>query len=578
MTTAPTDSILAADIGSITARVALFDIVSGEFRFVASGEARSTAEPPFSYMGEGLHQAMEHLKILTGRTFMDDNDRLIMPIRMDGSGIDAFAASASGGKPLRVALAGLMPNISLASAERVALSAHVIIVDRMGLGDRRKPERQIDDLINAKPEVVIIAGGTDYGSQGAVLKLADTVAMAARRMREGTRPEILFVGNAALHEKIKDMFTGLCDVGVAENLRPVLNEENITSARRQLARVYERVRLGTMAGYGELSQWTTNGVTPNATAFGNLVHHMSQTTDSGKGLLAVDVGSASTTLAAAIGGDISVTVRADLGVGHSAAYLTPSIDRLSRWLPEAYPDGEVRDYIANKSLAPATVPYELRELFLEHALARQCMQNVLQSAAWPAKLKGIPGLLPSFDTIIGSGAVLARAPKPGQAALMLLDGLQPTGIVTLVLDSHSLMPLLGAASALNPVAVVQALDAGALSVIGTAVCLVGDGRPGQEAVRVKATVGDQKIDRRISFGSLELIHLPPERDVKVSIQPSGAFDAGFGRGASKSITIQTGAVGLIVDARGRPIGIPTTADKRHGTVSKWCANLGEYSS
>ncbi|MEK6575744.1 MAG: glutamate mutase L, partial [Chloroflexota bacterium] len=131
MTTAPTDSILAADIGSITARVALFDIVSGEFRFVASGEARSTVEPPFSYMGEGLHQAMEHLKILTGRTFMDDNDRLIMPIRMDGSGIDAFAASASGGKPLRVALAGLMPNISLASAERVALSAHVIIVDRM---------------------------------------------------------------------------------------------------------------------------------------------------------------------------------------------------------------------------------------------------------------------------------------------------------------------------------------------------------------------------------------------------------------------------------------------------------------
>jgi hypothetical protein len=66
--------------------------------------------------------------------------------------------------------------------------------------------------------------------------------------------------------------------------------------------------------------------------------------------------------------------------------------------------------------------------------------------------------------------------------------------------------------------------------------------------------------------------------VKVSIQPSGAFDAGFGRGASKSITIQTGAVGLIVDARGRPIGIPTTADERHGTVSKWCANLGEYSS
>src|SRR5574341_108381 len=251
MTTAPTDCILAADIGSVTTRAALFDIVSGGFRFVAAGEARSTVEPPFSYMGEGLRQAADNLTALMGRRLMDENDRLIMPSRTDGSGIDAFAVSASAGRPLRTVIVGLMPNLSLASAERVATSAHTTIVDRLGLGDRRKREKQIDDLISAKPELVIMAGGTDFGSEGAVLQLAETVAIAVRRLREGTHPEILYIGNAALHEKIKDLFSGLCEVALAENVRPALEAEHIAFARRQLARTYERLRLGTLPGYGE---------------------------------------------------------------------------------------------------------------------------------------------------------------------------------------------------------------------------------------------------------------------------------------------------------------------------------------
>ncbi|MBM4422095.1 MAG: hypothetical protein FJ030_01725 [Chloroflexi bacterium] len=574
---APTDSILAADIGSVTTRAALLDIVSGQFRFVAAGEARSTAEPPFSYMGEGVRQALDHLHIITARPFMDEGDRLLMPTRADGAGVDAFAVSASVGKPLRVALVGLMPNISLASAERIAMSGQATIVDRLGLGDRRRREKQIDDLINAKPEVVIISGGTDHGSQGAVLKLADTVAIATRLMREAARPDILFVGNAVLHDRVRDMFAGVCDVVVAENLRPSLNDETIASARRQLARLYERVRLRAMPGYGELAQWSGNGVAPNASAFGNLVRYLSRAMEGGKGVLAVDVGSATTTLAAAIGGDGSVTVRADLGVGHSAAHLANAIDRIARWMPEATLDDDLRDYLSNKTLYPATVPQELRELQIEHALARQCLQGVAQSAVWPAKLKGYPGLTPAFDTIIGSGAVLARAPKPGQAALMLLDSLQPTGVTTLLLDWQCLMPALGAAAAMNPTAVVQALETNALINLGAAVSLVGEGRPGQEAVRVKASLPTgEKIDQKITFGSLEVVHMPPNVDVKVSIQPSGAFDAGFGRGASKTIAINSGAVGLIVDARGRPIGIPTAADKRYEAVSKWNMNVGEY--
>jgi hypothetical protein len=575
MTTAPTDSILAADIGSVTTRAALFDIVSGGFRFIAVGEARSSIEPPFSYMGEGLRHAAEQLTALTGRKFMDENERLIMPARADGAGTDAFAVSASGVKPLRTVLVGLMPNISLLSAERVALSGHLQIVERLGLGDGRKREKQIDDLLNARLDLAIIAGGTDFGSQGAVLQLADTVAIAARLMREGARPEVLFIGNAALHERVKDLFVGVCEVAVTENVRPSLGEENLASARRMLAHIYEHARLGSLPGYGELAQWSGSGVAPNSAALGMLIRHFSEVSKDAA-VLGVDIGSATTTLAAAIGEDLAITVRADLGVGHSAGYQANALDKIARWLPDRFSDEEIRDYVSNKSLAPASVPYELRDLYLEHGLARQCLLNATQGANWPAKAKGVPGLTPNFDTIVGTGAVLARAPKPGQAALILLDSLQPSGVTTLVLDTQNLLPLLGAAAGLNPVAVVQTLEAGALTTLGTAVTASGEGRQGQAAVRVKGTLADgQQIKEDVAYGQLAVFKMPPG-DSKVTVQPLGGLDIGFGRGNAKTLTLSESAVGLIIDARGRPINFPGSAEARREAVSRWCGALGQY--
>lgn len=575
MTTAPTDSILAADIGSVTTRAALFDIVSGSFRFIAAGEARSSVEPPFNYMSEGVRHATEQLNLLTGRVFMDENERLIVPTRADGAGIDAFTATVSGVKPMRTILVGLMPNISLASAERVASTGQVLIIDRIGLGDRRKRERQIDDMMNAKPDLVMIAGGTDFGSQGAVLQLADTVAIAARLMREGTRPTILFIGNAALHDRVKDLFTGVTDVFVTENVRPSLQDENIASARRLLARVYEHTRLSTLPGYGELTQWSTTNVAPSASALGNLIRHISEASNNAA-ILAADIGSATTALAAAVGDDLTLTVRADLGVGHSVNSQSNALDRIMRWLPNKYTEEEVRDYIANKALAPASVPQELSDLYIEHAIARQCLLSAIQNANWPAKAKGLVGLTPNFDTIIGSGAVLGKAPNPGQAALMMIDSLQPTGATTLVLDSQSLLPLLGAAAALNPVAVVQVLEAGALTTLGTVIGVTGEGRPGQTAVRVRGTLADgQQLKDDVSVGSLAVYHLPSGTS-KITLQPSGGLDVGNGRGATKTLNLTETAVGLIIDARGRPIVFPSGAEARRQAVSHWCSTLGQY--
>jgi hypothetical protein len=584
MTTAPTDSILTADIGNVNTRVALFDLVNGKFRFIAGGEARTTVEPPYNSLSEGLRRALEDLQRVSGRAFMDENDRLIMPVRDDGNGVDAFAATASAGDPLKVALVGLTPNVSLTSARRAALSTYIQVVDVIGLNDRRREEQQIDALLAAKPELVIIAGGTEGGSQAAVLKLAETVALAANLMPEGTRPEILFIGNSSARDGVREKYDGLCEVLVADNARPELNSEQLAPARRQLSWLFEHARLATLGGYTELAQWGGGTVAPTATAFGNVIRFLGEISDGRKGVLGVDVGSTATTAAAAFGKDLSLTVRSDLGVGHNAARVLShtTVGQLMQWLPEEYSDEEVRDYLFNKTLAPAIVPYELRELYIEHALARQCLSAALTTAqaAWPRNVNGngANSAPASFDPLIGAGAVLARAPHPGQAALMLLDGVQPIGVTRLMLDTNAVMAALGATAALNPVAVSQVLQAGDLMTLGVAVCLSGAARFGQEVARVKLEpANDDPVERKVMFGSLEVLPLPLGEEAKLTVRPSRGLDAGFGPNTAKTIPVIGGAVGVIIDARGRPIAFPKAPDRRREMVKQWFETLGEYS-
>ena len=578
MTTAPTDSLLVADIGSVTTRAALLDIVNGQFRFVALGEAPSSVAPPFGDMSEGVRHALDHLGQITGRAFLDEDERLILPARADGSGVDAFTATVSAGEPLRAVLVGLMPNISLASAQRLATTSYVRVVELFGLGDRRREDQQLDALLHAKPEVVIISGGTENGSQAAVLRLAETVALAAQLMPETARPEILFAGNSAAREKIKTLFANLCHVEVANNLRPELDDEDVASAGRGLAKMYEHLRLKRMAGYNEMSQWRGGGsITPAANAFGNVVRFLGKTADGKNRALGVDLGASSTAVAASFADNLWLTVRADVGVGHSASNLLHHVplENVTRWLPEGLSADDAHDYIFNKSIHPATLPHEARELYLEHALACECLLLAVSAAqtGWPASASG---LLPQFDRIIGTGAALARAPKAGQAALMMLNGLQPTGITQLILDWHVIAPALGAAAALNPVAAVQILETDSFQTLGTAVSLVGRGRIGQTAARIKISGGDEAVDAKVPFGSIKIFRLPPDREVKVALHPAAGFNAGFGVGAAKTLTVRGGAVGLIVDARGRPVAFPSNPAKRMAAVNQWYRELGEY--
>jgi hypothetical protein len=70
-------------------------------------------------------------------------------------------------------------------------------------------------------------------------------------------------------------------------------------------------------------------------------------------------------------------------------------------------------------------------------------------------------------------------------------------------------------------------------------------------------------------GDTKIIPLEKERQLAAEIIPSPGVDAGEGKGRRFRKAIRGGEVGLIFDARGRPIVFPEVPDGRIETVTKW---------
>jgi hypothetical protein len=569
------DTILAVNFGAATTRALLFDVVENVYRFVGCGESPSTVDAPYSDASEGLRLALGELEAVTGRAMLDDSARLVMPATTDGRGADAFVATSSAGPAVRTLLVGLLPDVSLDSARRITTGSYLKVLDRFSLGDTRGQDEQIDAVIAANPELLVIAGGTDGGATDALLKLVETVGLACHLLPPGTKTRALFAGNADLQARMTGLLSRVAGVRTAPNVQPDLAQMQLAPARVELGNLVEELRGEQIGGFLALSQWAGGRILPTAEAAGQYVRFLSKLPAWPRGVLSVDVGSANTSVAAAWNGELHLSTRPDLGLGANAAQVLaePSSDLARRWLPFACGEEAWREFVLNKSAHPASVPADLDDLWLELALARQVLRAALVTARadWPANAPSPrPELLPWFSLILGGGAVLARAPRPGLAALVLLDALQPAGVTRLMIDGYHLAPALGGMAATHPAAVAQVYDSLAFLDLGTAVSLVGRGTVGQAAIHIKLAEDDgpeREVD--VPFGSVEVLPLPLGRKAKLTLRPRAGFNAGWGAGRGRSIRIQGGVLGVIIDARGRPIVFPRAPEQAQLLVKQW---------
>ncbi|MEX1246991.1 MAG: glutamate mutase L [Anaerolineales bacterium] len=573
-------SLLSIDVGSVNTRALFFDTVEGRYRFLAAGEAPSTAGAPAFDMNVGVLDALEQLQEFIGRTLVSDQGLLISPDNEADVGANAVTATFSGGPPIKVVTVGLLGEVSLDSVNKLVTSTHCHIVESLSLNDRRKPEHIIDAICRKLPDLIVLAGGTNRGASRSVVRLANYLALALNLIPQGQRPPVLFVGNENLNEEIDTLLGALTKLHRAPNIRPNLDQESLGPAKQQLDEMYFNIQARKQRGLQELRNLAEGQFLTSSTALGRVVRFLSTVIDAPKGMLGVDLGAAHTTVAAAFGGELQQRVFPELGVGSSLGGMIAEthLTQIVRWIPYDVSEDFVLNYLHNKPLFPQTLPTSPEELAVEQAAARQVMRLAIGKSLPlfpPSAIYPLPGTVPWFDRILVSGSAVARAPRPEQSLMMILDAIQPVGIATIILDQNNLVGAVGASAQIDPLLAVHILESNAFMNLGTIITPVGKARGGT-LLRIQMTSEGQKqpvVD--VQGGGLQVIPLPLGKAVDLYVQPLQNVNIGLGPGRGGWVRrVVGGAFGLIIDARGRPVQVPVPFNNRLETLKAWQEALG----
>jgi hypothetical protein len=329
-----------------------------------------------------------------------------------------------------------------------------------------------------------------------------------------------------------------------------------------------------------LTAWSRLPLLPTAAAFSRVVDYLwHREGNPDRGVLGIDVGAATITVAATFNDRPYLTV-----YGKGIAYgpldwvKEHGIGSLMRWLPEEMGEEDVLVLLYNRELRPWTIPQDPRELWVEQAVVREMLRSALNVAlpTWDVGA-GSPqmGIMPHLDPILVSGGGIVHMPRPGQALLTVLDALQPTGISTILLDVNRAAPALGAVAGIKPLAATSALEAGALVSLGTVISPVGKARPGDTILRMHIAYEDGgDLDVEARYGEMEIWPLLPGQRATLELKPNRRFDVGLGLGHGGKVQAMGGLVGLVVDARGRPLVLPDDADRRRRALNRWIWDVG----
>lgn len=561
------ESVLTIDIGSVNTRALLFDVVDGHYHYIASASGPTTSGAPYFDIREGVKSALMGLQTITGRVLMGKDSLIVLPSQADGAGVDRLALTSSAGEDLKLVTMGLLSDVSLQSAQRLAGTTYGKLVDSIGLSDRRRIDAQIDALHQAQPDVVIIAGGSERGATRSVNKMVELVMMACKDLEKENRPKVLYCGNSALAKRVKDTLERDVVVALSPNIRPSIDQEDITPAESLLAKITARLQTLHIGGLDALVKISSAPLLPSAYALGRIMRFSSELSDLSKPTLGLDLGASAVTLAVASPEALQLNVFRSLGIGGSlpAALEQIPLEDVARWVPVEVTLDELRDYLYQRSLFPASVPVTPEALAIEQAMIRQILRCASQQLTerWPETQN-------SFERIFVSGAALTDTQSPAQSLLMVLDGLQPLGINVIMLDPYGLSQALGAIASINTLLPAQIIESGAYANLGTVICPISDARPGTVILKVGVSYEDGS-ETQVEVKQGTIVPLPVRNGqvahLQVETQHGAILDPFLPR--LKRFKIVGGVCGAVVDARGRPIALSGDAAKRREQLTRW---------
>ena len=355
--------ILATDCGSTTTKAILIEKVDGVYRQTHRGEAPTTVEAPFADVTIGVVNAVTEVQELAGRRLIGDDGRIIRPAT-DQRGLRHLHLDVE--RRRRPADDGRRRRSRDDRRERQARGTRRRR-DRHGrhrVERRRKPHEQIQRIRELRPDMILISGGIDGGTTTHVVQIAELIAPAKPRPRFGGeyRLPVIYAGNkdaAPLVRKVLEGAEGFA-LTVVDNLRPVLERENLGPARDAIHDLFLEHVMAHAPGYDKLMQWTDAPIMPTPGAVGNILQTIAER--QGINVVGVDIGGATTDVFSVFDGIFNRTVSANLGMSYSISNVCAEagMPNILRWVPFDMDERELRNRVKNKMIRPTTIPADAR--------------------------------------------------------------------------------------------------------------------------------------------------------------------------------------------------------------------------
>lgn len=206
--------VLVAEIGSTTTIVNAFNIHTNP-KFLGRGVANTTVSTDVT---EGLQLAIEDLSAYLGV------DKLEY--------VEMFASSSAAGG-LKMTVHGLVYEMTVRASKEAALNAganiHLVTANKV-------TEKDLSKIKKVNPNIILVAGGTDYGERETALYNIEKVA------KLDINVPIIYAGNIENHDEIKELFELLQishRLKIVENVYPRVDYLNILPLRKIIYETFE---------------------------------------------------------------------------------------------------------------------------------------------------------------------------------------------------------------------------------------------------------------------------------------------------------------------------------------------------
>ena len=402
------NNILLIDFGSTYTKITAVDVD----REKVLGTARGITTVETDIM-DGLNQALSALFAKTGK--------------LEFSKVLGCSSAAGGLKMIAV---GLVPEMTAEAAKRAALGAGAKVLK---VFTHELSEYEIEEIEELKPDIILLAGGTDGGNQKVIMHNAEMLA--------GLKMDVPVVvaGNKSVTPKVvKVLSEKITEVRPTENVMPKLDELNIEPARIVIRDIFLK-RITVAKGLNRANKMVDRLVMPTPAAVLTASELLSQGGDGEPGLgdlMVMDIGGATTDVYSIAKGDPTAsgvslkglsepfgkrTVEGDLGMRYSAgALLRAAGAQMIASYAGSSPE-EVVAYIAKVEADIDYLPQTDGEDNIEIAMGKACVRlsadrhvGHLETYFTPFGISHVQTGkdLTKVATVIGTGGVIVNHHKP----------------------------------------------------------------------------------------------------------------------------------------------------------------------